>query len=149
MLWTRRKAGERLAGERFMTLIDASATVDGRLEFRESVRIDGQVVGSVRLAAGSAATVAVAEGAVVRGDIDGHRVLVAGQVHGNIRASERVELFGTAQVCGDITYGSIGIAHGARVAGMLVELDRSDDASSRTDALIRSARATGDEARSA
>jgi hypothetical protein len=45
MLWTRRKAGGQLAGERFMTLIDASATVDGRLEYRESLRIDGRVTG--------------------------------------------------------------------------------------------------------
>ena len=29
MLWTRRKAGGQLAGERFMTLIDASATTEG------------------------------------------------------------------------------------------------------------------------
>jgi cytoskeletal protein CcmA (bactofilin family) len=149
MLWTKRKAGGQLAGERFMTLIDASATVEGRLEYRESLRIDGRVIGSVRLETGSTATVAIAEGAVVRGDIDGHRVLVAGQVHGNIRATERVELFGTAQVCGDIAYGSISVAHGARVAGMLLELDRCDDASSKTDAVIRSARASGDEARSA
>jgi cytoskeletal protein CcmA (bactofilin family) len=145
MLWRKRKSRERLAGERFTTLIDASATVEGRLEFRESLRIDGQVVGSVRVGPGCTATVAIAEGAVVRGDVDGYRVLVAGQVLGDIRATERVELFGTAQVCGDITYGSIGIAHGARVAGMLVELDRGDDASSRTDAVIRNARATGDE----
>ncbi len=149
MLWTKQKTGGQLAGEHFMTLIDASTTIDGRLEYRESLRIDGKVIGSVRVEAGSTGTVAIAEGAVVRGDIDGHRVLVAGQVHGNIRARERVELFGTAQVCGDIAYGSISMAHGARVAGMLLELERCDDASSRTDALIRSARANGDEARSA
>jgi cytoskeletal protein CcmA (bactofilin family) len=70
-------------------------------------------------------------------------MLVAGEVHGNIRAKERVELFGTAQVCGDIASGSISIAHGAQVAGMLLELHRCDDASSKTDAVIRSSRANG------
>jgi cytoskeletal protein CcmA (bactofilin family) len=121
-------------------VIDASTTIDGRLNLKESARIDGRVIGDVNLESGSKATVAIAATGVVRGDITAHRVLVAGQVQGNIQATERVELLSSAQVSGDITYGSISIAHGARVVGLLVEVTQSSEASGKTDAVIRAAR---------
>jgi cytoskeletal protein CcmA (bactofilin family) len=135
-----RETGEALAAERFRTVIDATTTIDGRLNVKESVRIDGRVIGDVNLESGSKATVAIASTGAVRGDIAAHRVLVAGQVQGNIQAVERVELLSTAQVSGDITYGSISIAHGAKVVGLLVEVTQSTDASGKTDAVIRAAR---------
>jgi cytoskeletal protein CcmA (bactofilin family) len=145
MFRKKRETAERIASERFKTLIDASTTVEGRLDISESVRIDGKVIGSINVEPGTKGTVAVADGAVIRGDINAFRVLVAGQVQGNIQAIERVELLSSAQVYGDITYGSLGVAHGAKVAGMLVELAQSNDASTKADALLRTARATGDE----
>jgi len=135
-----RDTQEALAAERFRTVIDASTTIDGRLNLKESARIDGRVIGDVNLESGSKATVAIAATGVVRGDITAHRVLVAGQVQGNIQATERVELLSSAQVSGDITYGSISIAHGARVVGLLVEVTQSSEASGKTDAVIRAAR---------
>jgi cytoskeletal protein CcmA (bactofilin family) len=55
------------------------------------------------------------------GDIFAHRVMIAGKVEGNIYATERVEFHQTAQVRGDVTYGSIGIEHGARVIGLVIQ----------------------------
>ena len=49
------------------------------------------------------------------------RVMVAGKVEGNIYATERVEFHQTAQVRGDVTYGSIGIEHGAKVVGLVIQ----------------------------
>jgi cytoskeletal protein CcmA (bactofilin family) len=47
--------------------------------------------------------------------------MVAGKVEGNIYATERVEFHQTAQVRGDVTYGSIGIEHGAKVVGLVIQ----------------------------
>jgi cytoskeletal protein CcmA (bactofilin family) len=107
--------------ECFRTVIDSTTRIDGRLNVRESVRIDGQVNGEVTLESATKATVAIGGSGEVHGDINAHRVLVAGQVLGNINAEERVELMSTARVNGDITYGSISIAHGAKVLGLLIE----------------------------
>jgi cytoskeletal protein CcmA (bactofilin family) len=107
--------------ECFRTVIDATTRIDGRLYRRESVRIDGRVQGDVRLDDGCNATVAIGATSGVEGEITAYRVLVAGRVLGNIHAEERVELMSTAHVSGDITYGSISIAHGAKVLGLLIE----------------------------
>jgi cytoskeletal protein CcmA (bactofilin family) len=111
-----------LAVEAFKTFIDASTKVEGRITFSESIRVDGQVIGDIRVDDGKTGSIAVGPGANVRGNIVAHRVLVAGTVVGNIEASESVHLLSEAQVTGDIAYASICMVHGARVIGSLVDL---------------------------
>jgi cytoskeletal protein CcmA (bactofilin family) len=143
-MFGKKRIEESFAVERFKTLIDSSTTIDGRMNFGNSVRIDGKVHGNLNIEPGCKGTIAVGPGAEVRGDINAYRVLVAGTVQGNIQASERVELLSSARVSGDIAFGSISIVHGARVIGLLVEVSKSNDASETTsDLLSRSARTAG------
>ena len=107
--------------ERFDTLIGKTSEIYGRMVVGESLRIDGKVVGNIESEENSKVTVAVGEDGQVVGDIFAHRVMVAGKVEGNIYATERVEFHQTAQVRGDVTYGSIGIEHGARVIGLVIQ----------------------------
>ena len=107
--------------ERFDTLIGKTSEIYGRMVVGESLRIDGQVVGNIESEENSKVTVAVGEDGEVIGDIFAYRVMVAGKVEGNIYATERVEFHQTAQVRGDVTYGSIGIEHGARVIGLVIQ----------------------------
>jgi cytoskeletal protein CcmA (bactofilin family) len=55
--------------------------------------------------------------------------LVAGKVAGQIPARERVELQAKCLVQGDIKYGSIAVEHGARVMGLLLQVDESGEES--------------------
>ena len=142
-MFGKKRIEESFSVERFKTLIDSSTTIDGRMNFGNSVRIDGKVHGNLIIEPGCKGTIAIGPGAEVRGDINAYRVLVAGTVQGNIQATERVELLSSARVSGDIAYGSISISHGARVIGLLVEVSKSNDASQTTDVLIRSARSAG------
>ena len=107
--------------ERFDTLIGKTSEIYGRMVVGESLRIDGKVVGNIESEENSKVTVAVGEDGEVIGDIFAYRVMVAGKVEGNIYAIERVEFHQTAQVRGDVTYGSIGIEHGARVIGLVIQ----------------------------
>jgi cytoskeletal protein CcmA (bactofilin family) len=107
--------------ERFDTLIGKTSEIYGRMVVGESLRIDGKVVGNIESEENSKVTVAVGEDGEVIGDIFAYRVMVAGKVEGNIYATERVEFHQTAQVRGDVTYGSIGIEHGARVIGLVIQ----------------------------
>jgi cytoskeletal protein CcmA (bactofilin family) len=134
---------ESFSVERFKTLIDSTTTIDGRMSFGDSVRIDGKVHGNLTMEPDCNGTIAVGPGAEIRGDISAYRVLVAGTVQGNIQATERVELLSGARVSGDIAYGSISIVHGAKVIGLLVEISKNNDASETTDLLIRTARTAG------
>jgi len=138
-----KRVEETFSVERFKTLIDSTTTIDGRMNFGDSVRIDGKVHGNLTMEPGCNGTIAVGPGAEIRGDISAHRVLVAGIVQGNIQATERVELLSSARVSGDIAYGSISIVHGAKVIGLLVEISKNNDAAETTDLLIRTARTVG------
>jgi cytoskeletal protein CcmA (bactofilin family) len=107
--------------ERFDTLIGKTSEIYGRMVVGESLRIDGKVVGNIESEENTKVTVAVGEDGEVIGDIFAYRVMIAGKVEGNIYATERVEFHQTAQVRGDVTYGSIGIEHGARVIGLVIQ----------------------------
>ncbi len=107
--------------ERFDTLIGKTSEIYGRMVVGESLRIDGKVVGNIESEENTKVTVAIGEDGVVIGDIFAYRVMIAGKVEGNIYATERVEFHQTAQVRGDVTYGSIGIEHGARVIGLVIQ----------------------------
>lgn len=47
--------------------------------------------------------------------------MVAGKVEGNIYATERAEFHKDSEVRGDITYGTIGVEHGAKLLGLVIQ----------------------------
>jgi len=103
-------------GEALNGFVDTGCTIRGELEFAESFRLDGRVEGQVR----SAAELVVGERGVVDGEIDVARCLVGGEVHGVIRASERVVLHGTAKVWADIHTPALVMEDGAVLEGRVV-----------------------------
>ena len=115
--------------ERFETLIGTHTEIHGELRLNESARIDGRVVGNIIASPDVQATVVISAEGEVQGDISAHRVLVAGKVAGQIHARERVELQAKCLVQGDIKYGSIAVEHGARVMGLLLQVDESGEES--------------------
>ncbi|CAM3656140.1 bactofilin family protein [Polynucleobacter antarcticus] len=125
--------------ENFETIIGASIRIDGNLLLRSSVRIDGLVNGNILQEDGCDATVAIAKGATVTGDIRATHVIVSGILQGNIFSSDRVELLETAFVSGDVTYGTLGMQVGAKLEGKLRQAD-SDVSGQTADHLIAQAR---------
>jgi len=106
--------------ESFETIIGPATEVHGRLVAHESLRIDGTVVGNIEARQDKKVSIALGRTGLVQGDIYAFRVLVAGRVEGNIYATERVELHDGAEVRGDITYGQLGIEHGAKLNGLMI-----------------------------
>lgn len=106
--------------ESFETIIGPATEVHGRLVAHESLRIDGTVVGNIEARQDKKVSIALGRTGLVQGDISAFRVLVAGRVEGNIYATERVELHDGAEVRGDITYGQLGIEHGAKLNGLMI-----------------------------
>lgn len=109
--------------ETFESIVGATLRIEGDLIISKSLRIDGMVNGDIYQAEGTKATVAIAPGATVTGNISVQDVIVSGVLKGNIHSAGRVELIQTATVEGDVHYGSIGIAVGARIVGQLNQID--------------------------
>lgn len=112
--------------EKFDTLIGRHAQIQGSLKLQESVRIDGKVLGNIEAPNDDSISVVIGPTAEVKGDVLASRIIVAGQVSGNIHGFERVEIMASALVQGDIRYTSLAVEHGARLLGLMIQVDASD-----------------------
>jgi cytoskeletal protein CcmA (bactofilin family) len=112
-----------MSQEKFDTIIGRHAEVHGLLRMQESVRIDGKVIGNIEAPNGTSISVVIGPDGEVQGDVLASRIIVAGKVAGNIHAYERVELMASALVQGDIKYESMAVEHGAKILGLLLQVD--------------------------
>lgn len=95
------------------SIIAAGTVIRGRVRADSDLEVHGHVEGSI-VATG---TVVVAEGGLVKSDIEANTVRVAGAVAGNLRAEALIVLEATARVVGDVSAPTIGIRPGALVRG--------------------------------
>lgn len=116
----------RLGKGQFDTLIGSGSLIEGNLFLKQNVRVDGTVKGGLQESDGASISVMVGTTGLVTGNIIAGRVVVAGQVHGNICAMERVELQAGCTVIGDIKYQSMAVEHGANLHGLLLQMESGD-----------------------
>ena len=95
--------------------IDQGSEFEGKLSFRDTVRIDGRFNGEIS----SENTLIVGESGEITATIKSNTIAISGQVHGEIRAGRKVVLHKTARVDGNIETPSIVIEDGALVNGTI------------------------------
>ena len=61
--------------------------------------------------------VTIEQGAHVTGQISAATVIVSGEIHGNVKASSRVELLETGAINGDVKAAVLTVAAGSRMRG--------------------------------
>ena len=105
---------------RIETLIAAGTRIEGNVFVTGGLHLEGTIIGNVTAAAGAKAVLAIAPKGVVEGNVDVARVIVHGEVRGDINAPDKVELGSTARVSGNVSYGVIEMAAGALIQGRLV-----------------------------
>ena len=81
------------------TFLGPQTTLEGTLTFNGTVRLDGHFTGNIKSEEG---TMIVGEKAVINADISVRTATVSGEVRGNIRALDRIELHPPARVFGDL-----------------------------------------------
>ncbi len=101
--------------DRGATVIARQARVKGEITGSGEFLIEGRLEGDVRCQG----TVTVVEGGVVKGNLHGSSVRVAGAVEGDVSAEERVELTPSARLAGNITAPRMHIAEGATFEGQV------------------------------
>jgi cytoskeletal protein CcmA (bactofilin family) len=104
------------------TLIGATASLGGDLEFAGGLHLDGRVLGNVRSAGSADATLSVSEQGSIEGSVRVPNVVLNGTIKGDIAASGRVVLGSKARVEGSVQYGVIEMALGAEIRGKLLPL---------------------------
>jgi cytoskeletal protein CcmA (bactofilin family) len=94
-------------------LLGRGSEFDGKLAFEGTVRIDGTFTGEIT----TSDTLIVGEGAKVTAEIACGTIVVHGEINGNIKASQAVELHKPARVKGDVSTPSLMIERGVVFKG--------------------------------
>ena len=97
------------------SLLDGQLSVVGDVDTGGSLRIDGELTGTIR----RANTVVIGVGARMTGDIFAREVIIGGTLAGSVYASERVELQPTAIVNGSIVTQVVLVQEGGVVNGRI------------------------------
>jgi len=103
----------------FSNIIGAGSVIQGDQAVKGHLLISGECVGNVKLDPLSEDTVVIDTTGILRGDIVCKNAIAIGRVDGNLRVQNRLEIYPTAVVNGDIHYGQIYIHADARVNGQL------------------------------
>jgi cytoskeletal protein CcmA (bactofilin family) len=94
---------------------------EGKLSFTGTVRIDGLFKGEIF----TEGTLIVGETAVVQSDIHASRIIIKGEVRGNIFASNRIEMLAPGKVFGNIEAPTITMDDGVLFKGNCHMKDQS------------------------
>jgi cytoskeletal protein CcmA (bactofilin family) len=108
--------------------VNEGTEIDGKVTFTGTVLLNGRVRGEIV----SNDTLVVGEKGVINATIRSGVVEVAGEVVGNITATERIELLASSRVYGDIEAPVVTIDEGALLEGQcrMTKLRPSENSSS-------------------
>lgn len=119
-------------------LLGRGTRFEGKLHFEGRVRIDGFFKGEIK----SDDTLIIGDGAEVHAEIDVATVIVrGGSVHGNVRASQSIEIHTPGKLVGNIHSPSLFIERGVEFQGSCrmdaVEAEPQAQATSRRESTAR------------
>lgn len=102
------------------TLIDKDITIRGDTTYSGGLRLDGKIFGNLTLLRDERNTILImGEGSKVTGNIIVETAIINGEIRGNIKCTDYLELNANAIIIGDIEYGVLEIHAGAKVNGNL------------------------------
>ena len=111
--------------DRSAARLGGSLHVKGEITGNEDLHVDGSVEGLVQL---EDRKLTVGASARVSADIIAREIVVYGNVKGNLRARDRIEIKKDGSVVGDLTTARIMIEDGAYFKGS-IEIDKATDGS--------------------
>lgn len=96
--------------------IGKSVIIKGELSGSEDLTIEGQVEGKIELRQN---ILTIGPNAKIKAQVFAKAIIVQGEVHGNVSASERVDIRDNGSVDGDLSAPRVAIADGAHFRGSI------------------------------
>jgi cytoskeletal protein CcmA (bactofilin family) len=109
---------------RGVAVLGKSVMVKGQIHSREDLTIDGEVEGTVEL---SEHRLTVGPNGRVQATVKAREIVVLGTVHGNVEATDKIDIRKDAKLIGDIKTARIVIEDGAYFKGS-IDIVRADAA---------------------
>lgn len=132
-------AVDEAGGGSNMSRISGGIMVHGEISGSEDLAIYGQMEGTVRL---EGARVTISPGGRVRANVSAREIVVQGEVKGELRADERVEIAKGGSVQGSATAKRVVIEDGAVINGS-IEVVRPGETTRATESSAARAGASG------
>jgi cytoskeletal protein CcmA (bactofilin family) len=111
---------EALEDEDFDTILSPDIDFSGTLQFEKPFLIRGKVSGEIS----AQGLLVIDEEAVVNANISASRVVIRGQVKGDVTASEKVEVTVTGKLAGNVTAPEILMETGCVFNGLCTMSER-------------------------
>ncbi|WP_462116595.1 bactofilin family protein [Lysobacter xanthus] len=97
------------------SVIASDVSIEGKITGAGNVRIAGRFTGDIAVEG----DLTIEVGARVNGGVKARRVVVAGELEGNVESAQRVEVVESGSMVGDVKAGTVTVAPGARMRGMV------------------------------
>lgn len=101
------------------SLIGVSTNIQGDVNFKGGLRIDGQIKGNINAEQGQPSVLVISEHAKIIGEIRAVHVIVNGEIIGDVHSAELLELQPKARITGNVFYKALEMHGGALVSGKL------------------------------
>jgi cytoskeletal protein CcmA (bactofilin family) len=124
-----------------MVNIGKSVVIKGELSGSEDLTIEGQVEGKIELRQN---ILTIGPNGKIKAQVFAKTIVVQGEVHGNITASERIDIRDNGSVDGDLSSPRVSIADGAHFRGAIdMQKTKSDGKAGETHKPTATPAATG------
>lgn len=110
--WKKAARGSLKNGD-LTAFIDEGSEIEGKYRFSGTVMLNGRLSGEIH----TSDTLVIGEKGVVNANIQAGSVIISGEVRGNVLATGRVELRGSARVFGDVDAPVILVEEGVLFEG--------------------------------
>ncbi len=116
-----------MGGNQQHTIVSGEATWEGKLRTETSARIEGTISGEIE----AGETVFIAKGAQVRANVHARRVIVAGELEGQVTCRDQLVVEQSGRLAGKVSTKTIVIAEGAVVQSQIKMLRGNEPARTR------------------
>ena len=101
------------------TLIDNDIVISGDTTYTGGIRIDGKIKGNLKVHGGEGSLLIMGYGSTITGDVEVEKAIINGEINGNVKCNDYLELNTNAIVNGSIEYDIIEVQEGAKITGDL------------------------------
>ena len=101
------------------TLIDKGIVISGDTSYIGGIRLDGKIIGNLKVYGEEDSLLIMGHGSKITGDVEVEKAIIDGEINGNIKCHDYLELNTNAIVNGSIEYDIIEVHEGSKITGNL------------------------------
>jgi len=101
------------------TLIDKDIVISGDTTYTGGIRVDGKIKGNLKVHGDEGSLLIMGYGSKITGDVEVEKAIINGEINGNVKCHDYLELNTNAIVNGSIEYDIIEIHEGSKINGNL------------------------------